>query len=55
MCRVASLDKDGIRWDMDEMGLSDELGLGTKIRAAAICQFWRCFLLRGLCLGLWGH
>ena len=35
MCRVAFLDVDGNRGDVDEMGLSNKLGLGKKFRAAA--------------------
>ena len=35
MCRVALLDVDGNRGDVDEMGLSNKLGLGKKFRAAA--------------------
>ena len=36
MCRVAFLDVNGVEWDVDEIGLSDKLGLGKKFRAAAI-------------------
>ena len=35
MCRVAFQDVDGNRGDVDEMGLSNRLGLGKKFRAAA--------------------
>ena len=35
MCRVAYQDVDGNRGDVNEMGLSNELGLGKKFRAAA--------------------
>ena len=35
MCRVAFLNVDGNRGDVDEMGLSNKLGLGKKFRADA--------------------
>ena len=35
MCRAAFLNVDGNRGDVDEMGLSNKLGLGKKFRADA--------------------